>query len=121
LSTSTEPGIASQAKAMLSKLDNPPPSVFGLVHRRNQGRVMQEFYLDLLSKQGPGAAQAIPEILTELRSESILIRFMACWTLMHVGPAGRSALPQLRAALSDRTSLVRDAAAEAIRLIEAAP
>jgi hypothetical protein len=50
----------------------------------------------------------LPDIVSELHSRSQLIRFMAAWTLAHIGPAARPALPELRAAQSDPSSLVRD-------------
>lgn len=84
-------------------------------------RRYQEYALDRLSKQGGRGAEAILDILTELHSKSLLIRFTAVWTLMHIGPPARSALPELRAALHDPHSLVRDGAADAIRAIEATP
>jgi hypothetical protein len=80
----------------------------------------QEYALDRLSKQGARAAEAIPDIVTELHSKSALIRFMAAWTLMLIGSPARSTLTELRTTQADPISLVRDGAGDAIRVIEGA-
>lgn len=89
----------------------------GLAGFPGQTQSYQEYALDRLSKQAQ--AEGLPDILTELHSKSVLIRFMAAWTVMHIGSPARSALPQLRALEADPSSLVRDGAADAIRTIEA--
>jgi HEAT repeat protein len=120
LASDPTPAVSSQAKRVLSQFDRTPKyEMSGLRGFPAQDLGYQAYALDQLSKQGPGAAAAVPDIASELRSRSTLIRFMAAWALAHIGPAGRPAISQLRAAQSDASSLVRDQAAEAIRIIEA--
>lgn len=122
LSFDSTPAVAGEAKMILGKIQNQPKySMSGLAGFPAQGQSYQEYALDRLSKQGARAADAIPDIVAEFHSNSVLIRFMAAWALMHIGSPARSALPQLRAALADPNSLVRDGAADAIRSIEGAP
>ena len=122
LSSDPTPAVAGQAKNVLVKIANQPKyAVSGLAGFPRQDRQYQEYALDRLSKQGARAVDAIPDILTELQSKSVLPRFMAAWTLMHIGAPAQSELPRLRAAQADPSSLVRDGASDAIRAIEAAP
>ena len=122
LTSDREPAVAGQARNTLAKIRNEPKyAQSGLAGFGGQRVSYQEYALDRLSKQGPRAADAIPDIVVELRSKTVLLRFMAAWTLMHIGPAARTAIPQLRAAESDPASLVRDGATDAIYAIEAAP
>ena len=121
LTSDPTPAVSAQAKIVLDRIEHQPNyAMSGLRGFPDQDRNFQEYALDRLSKQGARAAAAIPEILTELHSKSVLIRFMAAWTLMHVGLPARSALSELRAATSDPNSLVRDGASDAIQAIEAA-
>lgn len=116
------PAVSGQASITLGKIANEPKyAVSGLIGFPASNQSYQEYALDRLSKQGARAASAIPDILVELRSKSVLIRFMAAWTLMHIGSPARSALPQLQAVQSDSSSLVRDGASDAIHAIEGAP
>jgi len=122
LSFDSTPAVAGEAKIILGKIQNRPKySMSGLARFPAQAQSYQEYALDRLSKQGPRAADAIPDIVVELHSSSVLMRFMAAWTLMHIGSPARSALPQLRASLADPNSLVRDGATDAIRAIEGTP
>jgi len=122
LSFDSTPAVAGQAKIILAKIQNQPKySMSGLAGFPAQTQSYQEYALDRLGKQGARAADAIPDIVVELHSSSVLMRFMAAWTLMHIGSPARTALPRLRAALSDPNSLVRDGAADAIRAIEGTP
>jgi hypothetical protein len=121
LTSDSTPAISGQAKIILGRMANQHKyDVSGLKGFPGQHQSYQEYVLDRLSKQGPRAADAIPDILTELHSKSVLIRFMATWTLMHIESSARPALPELRAAQTDPSSLVRDGATDAIRTIEAA-
>jgi HEAT repeat protein len=116
------PAVSGQAKIILSKLARTPKYAVSGLHgffRTDLG--FQEYTLEQLSKQGPYAAEAVPDVTDELRSNSALIRFLATWTLAHIGAPARTALPQLRTTAADEKSLVRDGAAEAIRILEAAP
>ena len=122
LSLDPAPAVAGQAKIILAGISEQRTyALSGLAEFPRQNQNYQEYALKRLSKQGARAADAIPDIVAELRSKSVLIRFMATWTLRHMGSAARAALPQLRAALGDSSSLVRDGATDAIRAIEAAP
>ena len=118
LASDPTPAVSGQAKMILAKIVNQPSyALSGLAGFSGQRQDYQEYALDRLSKQA--RADGLPDILTELHSKSVLIRFMAAWTLMHIGSPARSALPQLRALAADPSSLVRDGAADAIRAIEA--
>jgi hypothetical protein len=118
LTSDPTPAVSGQAKMILAKIVNQPRyQLSGLAGFPGQIQSYQEYALDRLSKQA--RAEGLPDILTELHSKSVLIRFMAAWTLMHIGYPARSALPQLRALEADPNSLVRDGAADAIRIIEA--
>jgi hypothetical protein len=120
LASDPTPAVSSQAKRVLSRLDRTPKyELSGLRGFPAQDLGYQAYALDQLSKQGPGAAAAVPDIASELRSRSTLIRFMAGWALAHIGSAARPAISQLRAARYDASSLVRDQAAETIRIVEA--
>jgi hypothetical protein len=58
------------------------------------------------------------DVVAELQSKSVLIRFLATRTLASMGSAAKPALPALEGARQDPTALVRDgsrAAMEAIR------
>jgi HEAT repeat protein len=113
------PAVSGQAKIILAKIVNQRSYILsGLAGFPGQRQDYQEYALDRVSKQAR-AAEALPDILTELHSKAVLIRFMAAWTLMHIGSPARSALPQLRGLETDSSSLVRDGAADAIRAIEA--
>ena len=119
LTSDPTPAVSGQAKMILAKIVNQRSyTLSGLAGFPAQRQSYQEYALDRLSKQAR-AAEGLPDILTELHSKSVLIRFMAAWTLMHIGSPARSALPQLRALAADSSSLVRDGAADAIRIIEA--
>jgi HEAT repeat protein len=119
LTADPTPAVSGQAKTILARIRNQPNyAVSGLKGFPGLDPGYQEYALNRLSKQGARAADAIPDIVTELHSKSPLIRFMAAWTLMHIGSPVRSALTELRAAQGDPSSLVRDGAADAIRLIE---
>jgi len=121
LASDSTPAISAQAKTILGRIGSQPNyALSGLKGFPGLDRSYQEYALDRLSKQGARAADAIPDIVTELHSKTLLIRFIATWTLMHVGSPARSALPELRAAQADPISLVRDGAVDAIRTIEAA-
>jgi len=121
LTADSTPAVSGQAKTILARIRNQPKyAVSGLKGFPGLDQGYQEYALDRLSKQGARAADAIPDIVIELHSKSPLIRFMAAWTLMHVGAPARSALTELRAAQADPSSLVRDGAGDAIRAIEAA-
>jgi len=114
--------VSFQAKMVLGNLKREPAYALGGLHGFSAtDRSYQEYALDKLAKLGPTAADAIPEVVTELRSPSTIVRFLATWTLAHIGSPARTALPQLRAMGSDSSSLVRDGAAQAIRTLEAAP
>jgi hypothetical protein len=118
LASDPTPAVSGQAKMILAKIVNQPSyALSGLAGFPGQRQDYQEYALDRLSKQA--RADGLLDILTELHSKSVLIRFMAAWTLMHIGSPARSALPQLRALAADPSSLVRDGAADAIRAIEA--
>jgi HEAT repeat protein len=118
LTSDATPAVSGQAKMILAKIVNQRSyALSGLAGFPGQRQNYQEYALDRLSKQAQ--AEGLPDILTELHSKSVLIRFMATWTLMHIGSPARSALPQLRALATDSSSLVRDGAADAIRTIEA--
>jgi HEAT repeat protein len=122
LSADSTPAVAGQAKMILSKIGNQPKyASSGLAGFTAANQSYQEYALDRLSKQGARAVDAIPDIAGALHSQSAMIRFMAAWTLMHIGSPARSSLVQLRAAQTDSSSLVRDGAADAIRSIEGAP
>ena len=122
LSFDSTPAVAGQAKMILGKIQNQPKySMSGLTGFPAHDQSYQEYTLDRLSKQGPRAADAIPDIVAEFHSNSVLMRFTAAWTLMHIGSAARSALPELRAALGDQNTVVRDGAADAIHAIEGTP
>jgi len=119
LTSDSTPAVSGQAKMILAKIaDQPSYPLSGLRGFPGQMQTYQEYALDRLSKQAR-AAEALPDILTELHSKSVLIRFMAAWTLMHIGSTVRSTLPQLHALEADPNSLVRDGAADAIHTIEA--
>lgn len=121
LSTDATPAVSGEAKNILLRITNAPKyAVSGLAGFPSQSQSYQEYALERLSKQGGRAVEAIPDILRELHAEPVLIRFLAAWTLMHIGPEARAALPELRAAQADPDSLVRDGAADAIRAVEGA-
>lgn len=121
LTSDSTPVISAMGKTIPGKVGNQSGYASGgLEGFPHSDRGYQEYALDQLSKQGARAADAIPDILTELHSKSLLIRFTAAWTLMHMGSSARSVLPELRAAQNDPNSLARDGAADAIRAIEAA-
>jgi HEAT repeat protein len=118
LTSDANPAVSGQAKIILAKIVNQRGyKLSGLAGFPGQRQDYQEYALDRLSKQAQ--ADGLADILTELHSKSVLIRFMAAWTLMHIGSPARSVLPQLRALAADSSSLVRDGAADAIRTIEA--
>lgn len=122
LAADPTPAVMSQAKLVLSQLARPSKyETSGLRGFPAQDVRYQEYALDKLSKQGADATDAVSDIVSELRLRSTLIRFTAAWTLAHIGPAASRALPDLHTALSDATSLVRDAASEAIRAVESRP
>jgi HEAT repeat protein len=66
-----------------------------------------------LSRHGPAAAEAVPDLVAKLQSPSALVRQTAALALGAVGP-GAAAVPALAAALADPEWEVRRQAAVAL-------
>ncbi len=76
--------------------------------------------LDMIKELGPATKLLMPELLALLKSKSLSKRENAIEILRNLGPAARDALPLLKElAKTDQQSEVREAAAAAVKRIEA--
>ena len=74
--------------------------------------------LRILGSMRFAAARTVPVMRECLRDPNERIRAIAAGALGRLGPESKSALPELRLLLDDEWALVRDAATNAIQLIE---
>lgn len=88
---------------------------------RLQRRDDREDALQRLARLGPPAAEAVPAIIPLLNDRLLLHRYLAIETLGAIGPAAAQSLPALRQLLVDQEQVVRDAAADALRVVESGP
>jgi HEAT repeat protein len=80
---------------------------------------IQEMAAQALGRASGGSAEAVPALTAALDTGgSEEMRLAALRGLDEVGPEARSAVPRLRALLTDNSAKVRQAAAEALRAIE---
>jgi HEAT repeat protein len=113
------PAVAGRAKMILTELDQATPYArSGLARFPAQDESYQEYVLIRLAKLGPEGADARDDVTGELRSKSVLLRFLATRTLASMGSTAKPALPALERARKDPASLVRDGVRAAIEAIQ---
>lgn len=108
---------SAQALAALGELD-----VVVAFHLANIGSGDQELRSQSLSAMGALGARghaAVPALIEDLTSPRLNARVTAVQALGDIGPGARGAVTALRAALNDADAFVRDAAALALKKIEA--
>src|SRR5262249_34755092 len=82
---------------------------------------IREQMIAVLGKIGPAAKDAVPVLETKLEDDNSVTRLMAIRALGNIGPDAKHALPVLLKAMADESEheLIRDAAREAVNLIDA--
>ena len=87
----------------------------GLMVQHSAGR---DYALHQLAQLGPAAGEALVPILSLLRAEQPLVRYLAAEALGEMGPAAKQALPSLQQQRQDPDPVVQAAVAEAVAAIE---
>jgi len=110
-------GVASLAGVALDRAmreSAPKASVYAQMIGMNTST---GYALQQLAMQGPGAAEAVPEIMRALQDDQALHRYLAVEALGAIGPQAASAVPVLTRMLTDDDAVVRASAAEALAVI----
>jgi HEAT repeat protein len=93
------------------------PAVSALVERLRNGTNEDRIRAAIvLRKIGAGGKEAVSALIVLLEHQST--RLTAAQALGAIGPQARDAVPVLRAALTDADRMVREAAAQALEMIE---
>jgi HEAT repeat protein/lysophospholipase L1-like esterase len=74
------------------------PVLLPLVQGRGPGRGLAA---EAVGRLGPGAAEAVPDLMAAARDDRAEVRWRAVWALGRIGPLAAPALPVVRAALAD--------------------
>jgi HEAT repeat protein len=82
----------------------------------DRSQEVPEIAISILRDMG---VAAVPALIEGLKHEDASVRKRVAWTLYGMGPAAKAAVPALRAAAEDADKDVRDAAAKALKKIEA--
>jgi hypothetical protein len=95
------------------------PETVGLLCQAGQApnHGVDRTVLMLLEQQGPGAAPAVPILVTALGDPDSEVRYLSARTLGEIGTNARPALDALKRACHDANVMVRNAASKAIRKI----
>jgi HEAT repeat protein len=117
-----EPGVRKAAAASFRSMEAPPRgAIAALVEalRDPAAEVRAEAAFGLMGFYSPPAREAVPALSAAFAQDpDRQVRVNAARALGAMGSAARDAVPPLRAGLRDPDERVRDAAAEALQLIE---
>ena len=108
--------VAQLAQTAVTSAERPIPVSVHLYALEQAGD--RTYTLLQLAKMGTGAAEAVPRLASLLTAERPLERYLAVCALESIGPAAKNGLSALQHTLQDPDPIVREAAAEALNVLE---
>ena len=108
--------VAQLARSAVASAERPIPVSVHLYTLEQAGD--RSYALLQLAKMGPGAAEAVPRLTSLLTAERPLERYLAVCALESIGPAAKDGVAALQRTLHDPDPIVREAAAEALNVLE---